>query len=114
MPVCETLNESVDRVLVPNLTIIVESVQEDSRDDSHIVVNYLLGESLEVLEDSQLQRLIENAPGESTMVLKEERTATFRGVGAGQCTKNMTFLDDVVNLERVVIELLHHQNMLFV
>ena len=76
------------------MTNAVESVQEDSRDDSHIVVSHLLGEGLEVFDDSQLQRLIENAPGESTMVL-EESTATFRGVGAGQCT----FLEDVVNLE---------------
>ena len=59
----------------------------------------MLGESLEVLDDSQLQRLIDNAPRESTMVLEEERTATLRGVGAGQCTENVTFLDDVVNLE---------------
>ena len=99
MPVCEIRNESVERVVVPNLTNVVENVEEDSRDDSHIVVSHLLGESLELLDDSQLQRLIENAPGESTMVLEEERTATFGGVGAGQCTENVTLLDDVVNLE---------------
>ena len=99
MPVCEVRKESVEGVVVPNLTSVVESIQEDSRDDSHIVVSHLLGESLEVLDDSQLQRLIENAPGESTIVLEEERTAIFRGVGASQCTENVTFLDNVVNLE---------------
>ena len=99
MPVCGICKESAEGVVVPNLTIVVESVEEDSRDDSHIVKSHLLGESLEVLDDSQLQRLIKNAPGESTMVLEEKRTVTFRGVGAGQCTENMTFLDDVVNLE---------------
>ena len=91
MPVCEIRKESAEGVHVPNLTNVVASAQEDSRDNSHIVVSHLLGESLEVLDDSQLQRLIENAPGESTMVLEEERTATFRGVGAGQCTENVTF-----------------------
>ena len=99
MPVCEIREESAEVVVVPNLTNVVESVQEDTRDDSHIVVSHLLGESLEVLDDSQLQRLMENSPGESTMVLEEERIATFRGVGAGQCTENVTFFDDVVNLE---------------
>ena len=99
MPVCEIRKESVEGVVVPNLTNVVGSVQEDSRDDSHIVVSHLLGESLEVLDDSQLQRLIENGPGECTMVLVEERVATFRGVAARQCTENVTFLDDVVNLE---------------
>ena len=99
MPVCEIRKESAEGVVVPNSTNVVESIQEDSRDDSHIVVSHLLGESSEVLDDSQLQRLIENAPAESTIVLEGERTTTFRGVGAGRCTENVTFLDDVVNLE---------------
>ena len=99
MSVCGICKESVEGVVVPNLTNVVESVQEDSRDDSQIVVSQLLTESSEVLDDSQLQRLIENAAGESAMVLEQERTATFRGVGAAQCTENVTFSDDVVSLE---------------
>ena len=75
------------------MTNVIESMQVDSRDDSHVVVSHLLGESLDVLDDNGSRQLIENAPLEFGTVLQEERAAAaVRGVTAGQFTENGTFL----------------------
>ena len=103
MPVGEVHMESAERVIVPNLINVVESVQDDTRDDSHIIMSHLLGEGLDVLDDSELRQLIENAPVEFGTVLEEERsTADVRGVTTGQFTENVTFLDNAVYLERII------------
>ena len=52
VPVCEIRRESTEGVDVPNLPNVVESVQNVSHDESQITVSHLLGESLEVLNDS--------------------------------------------------------------
>ena len=51
-PVYEIRQESTERVDVPNLPNVVESVQNVSHHESQITVSHLLGESLEVLDDS--------------------------------------------------------------
>ena len=55
MPVCEIRQESTEGVVVPNLPNVVESMQDVSHDESQIIVSHLLGESLEVLDDSGLR-----------------------------------------------------------
>ena len=62
MPVCEIRKESAEGVVVLNLPNVVEGVLGDSHNESQIIVSHLLGESLEVLDDSGLRRLIENVP----------------------------------------------------
>ena len=61
MPVGEVLMENADMVNVQNLTKIIGSLQGDGRDDSHIIVSHSLGESLDVLDDSEIRQLIEIA-----------------------------------------------------
>ena len=53
MPVWEVHMESSEGVIIPDVTNVVEGMQEDSRDGSHIVVSHLLGENLEVLDDNR-------------------------------------------------------------
>ena len=75
-------------------------MQGVSHYESQIVVSLLLGESLEVLDDSGLRQLIENVPVEFGNGLDEEKScAVVRGVNVGQVTESVTFLDDVMNLE---------------
>ena len=62
IPLCETRNESIDGVVVPNLPNVVEDVHDVSHDESQIIVSHLFGESLEVLDDSGLRHLIEHVP----------------------------------------------------
>ena len=63
-------------------------------------VSHLLGESLEVLDDSGLRQLIENVPVEFGSGLEEDQScAVVRGVSVGQVTESVTFLDDVMDLE---------------
>ena len=52
MPVCEVCMESAEGVVVPNLPDAVESVEDDDRYESQIIVSHLIGESLGVLDDS--------------------------------------------------------------
>ena len=100
MPVCEIRKESAEGVIVPNLPNVVESMQGVSHDESQVIVSHLVGESLEVLDDSGLRQLIENVPVEFGSGLEEEQScAVDRGVSVGQITENATFLDDVMNLE---------------
>ena len=75
-------------------------MQGVSHDESQIIVSHLLGESLEVIDDSGLRQLIENVPVEFGSGLVEEQScAVVRGVSVGQNTESVTFLDDVMNLE---------------
>ena len=76
MPVCQVREKSTEGVVVPNLPNIVESVHDVSHDESQIIVSPLLGESLEVLDDSGLRQLIENLPVEFGIGLEEERFGT--------------------------------------
>ena len=100
MPVCEIRKESAEGVVVPNLPNVVEIMQGVSHDESQIIVSHLLGESLGVLDDSGLRQLIENVPVEFGSGLVEEQScAVVRGLSVGQITENVTFLDDVMNLE---------------
>ena len=100
MPVCEIRKEAAEGVIVPNLPNVVEGVQGDSHDESQIIVSHLLGEGLEVLDDSGLRQLIENVPVEFGIGLEEERScAVVRGVSVGQNTESVTFLDDVMDLK---------------
>ena len=63
-------------------------------------MSHLLGESLDVLDDSRLRQLIENGPVEFGTVLEEKRSAAdVRGVNVGQFTENVTIFGDVVDLE---------------
>ena len=100
MPVCEIRQESIEGVDVPNLPNVVESVQTFSHDESQIVVSHLLGESLEVLDDSELRQLIENVPVQFETGLEEERSDAVVGrVGIGLFTETVTFLDNIMDLE---------------
>ena len=100
MPVCEFRKESAEGVVVPNLPNVVESMRGVSHYESQIVVSLLLGESLEVLDDSGLRQLIENVPVEFGSGLDQEQScAVVRGVNVGQVTESVNFLDDVMNLE---------------
>ena len=72
VPVGDGQMESAERVNVHSLTNVVENVQGDSRADSQIIVSHLLGESLDVLDDSGLRQLFENAPVEFGTVLEGE------------------------------------------
>ena len=100
MPVCEMRNESAEGVVVPNLPNAVERMQGVSHDESQIIVSYLLGERLEVLDDSGLRQLIKNVPVEFGSGLDEEQSsAVDRGVSVGQITESVIFLEDVMNLE---------------
>ena len=75
-------------------------MQGVSHDESQIIVSHLLGESLEVLDESGLRQLIENVPVESGSGLDEKQScAVVRGVTVGQITESVTFLDGVMNLE---------------
>ena len=76
MPVCEVRNECTEVVVVPNLTNVVQSFQEDRRDDSHMVVIPLIAERLEVVDYSQLQQLIKNSPREFGSVLESTTDST--------------------------------------
>ena len=101
MPVCEVRKESIEGVVLPNLRNVVECVKDDSHDESQIIVSHLLGESSDVLDDSGLRQLIGNVPAEFRALLQVERSAAdVRGVSACQFIENVTFLDNVVNLER--------------
>ena len=83
--------ESAKRINIPSLTNIGESVEGDGCDDSHTLVSPLLGESLDVLDDSGLRQLIENAQVEFATRLEEEQsTAEFGDITAGQFTENVT------------------------
>ena len=87
MPVCEIRKESTEGVVVPNLPNVVASVQDVSHDESQNNVSHLLGESLEVLDDSGLLQLIENVPVEFGAGLEEEKSGVVvRGVSVGQIT----------------------------
>ena len=100
MPVCEIRKESVERVDVTNLPNAAERVQDVSHDEIQIIVSHLLGEVLEGLDESGLRQLIENVPEPFETGLEDERScAVDRGVSVGQITENVTFLDDVINLE---------------
>ena len=62
-------------------------------------MSHLLGGSLEVLDDSELRQLIENAPVQIETELSEERScAIVGGMDVGQITESVTFLDDVVDV----------------
>ena len=100
MPVCEVHMESAEGVSVSDLPNVAESVQDDSGVESHYIMSHFLGESLDVLDDSGLRQLIQNAPVEFGTVLEEERS-TFDVIGdsAGQFTENVTFLDNADDLE---------------
>ena len=90
MPVCEVHMESAEGVIVPDLPHVVEIVQGDGRDESQNIVSHLLGESLDVPDDSGLRQLIENVPAEFGAVLEEERsTFVVGGVKTGQFTENV-------------------------
>ena len=113
VPVCEFCQESTEGVDVPNLPNVVESVQGDSHDETHIIVSHLLGESLEVLDDSGLRQLIENVPVHCETGIEEERSeAVVGGVGIGHFTETVTFLHKVMDLG-VAIGLRRHQKMSF-
>ena len=100
MQVCEIRKGSIKGVVVPNLSNVVESFQDVIHDESQIIVNHLLGESLDVLDDSGLRQLIENVPVELGSELEEERSrSVVKGVSVGQFTENVTLLDNVMNLE---------------
>ena len=100
LPVCEIRKESAGGVGVTNLPNAAESIQYVSHDESQIIVSHLLGENLEVLDESGLGQLIENVPETFETGLEEERPcAVDRGVSVGQITESVTFLDDVMNLE---------------
>ena len=100
MPVCEVPQESTEGVDVPNLPNVVESVRNFSHDESQIIVSLLLGESLEVLDDSGLRQLIENVPVQFETGLEEERSdVVVSGVGVGHFAETVNFLDNVMDLE---------------
>ena len=100
MPFCEIRMESTEGVVVLNLPNVVEGVRDVGHDEGEIIVSHLLGGSLDVLDDSGLRQLIENIPVEFGAGLEEERSgAVVRGVSVGQLTENMTFLDNVMDLE---------------
>ena len=102
MPVCETRKESIEGVVVPNLPIVVESLQDVSHDESQIIESLLLGESMDVLDDSRLPQLIENFLVEFGTELEGERSeSAVKGVSVGQYTENLTFLDNVMDLKTV-------------
>ena len=81
MPVCEIRNESTEGVVVPNLPNVVDSMPDVSQDESQIIVSPLLGESLEMLDDSGLRQLIENVPVELETGLEEERSEAVERSG---------------------------------
>ena len=63
-----------------------------------------------MLDDRGLRQLIENVPVELETGLGGERSeAVVRGVAVGQFTENVTFLDNVMDLESGN----RHQKMLF-
>ena len=100
MPVCEICKESTEGVVVPNFPKVVESVGDVSHDESQLIVSHLLGEGLEVLDNSRLRQLIENVTVEFGTGLEEERSGPIvRGVRVGQITEHLTFLDNVMDLE---------------
>ena len=99
LPVCEIRQESTEGVDVTKLPIVVESFQNVSHDESQTIVSHLLGESLEVLDESELRQLIENVPVQFETGLEEERSeVVVGGVGIGQFTEIVTYLDNVMDL----------------
>ena len=99
MPVCEIRQELTEGVDVTNLPNVVESVQNVSHDKSQNIVSHLIGEILEVLDESGLRQLIENVPEQFGTGLEEKRSEAVVGeVGVGQFTENVTFLDNVMDL----------------
>ena len=52
MPVGEVHMNSAEKVNQPNLTNVVESVEDNGHDDSHVIVSHLLGECIDVLDDN--------------------------------------------------------------
>ena len=62
-------------------------------------MSHLLGERLDVLVDSGLRRLIENVTVEFGTREEERSAALVSGVSAGQSTENVTFSDNVADLE---------------
>ena len=60
MPVVRSPQGVYEGIVLPILPNVVESVRDDSHDESQIIVSHLLGESLDVLDDSGLRQLIEN------------------------------------------------------
>ena len=100
MPVCEIRKESAEGFVVPNLPNVDEGVEGDSHDESKIIGSHLIGEGLEVLDDSGLRQLIENVPVQFETGLEEERSeAVVGGVGFGHFTETGSFLDIVMDLE---------------
>ena len=100
MPVGEVSVESAEKVNVLNLTNILESVQCVSPDDSHIIVSPLISESLDVLDDCEVQQLVEIAPVQFAIVLEGEwSTVDFRRVATGQFTEHVTFQCKASDLE---------------
>ena len=92
MPLDEVYMESAEKVNVQKLTDTVESVQVDNRDDNLIIINHLLGESLDVLDDSRLRQLIEKDAVEIGAVSERKApTADIRGDTTGQFMENVTF-----------------------
>ena len=113
MPVYEIRKESTERVAVANLPNVVESVGDVSHDESQIFLSHLLGECLEVLDDTGLRQLNGNIPEEFGTGLEEERSgATVRGVSVGQITENVTIWT-MLWTWRVGIGIRHHQTILF-
>ena len=83
-----------------DLIDFVEGVEGDNRDDSHFIVILLLGESSDVLDDCGLQQLIENDPVKFGTALEGESVTEFEKVTAGRITESVTFLDNVVEVEK--------------
>ena len=100
MSVFEIRRESSEGVVVPDLPNVVESKEDVGHHESQIIVSLLLGESLEVLDDSGLRQLFDNVPVEFGTRLEEERSGdVVKGVSVGQITKYVTFLDNAMDLE---------------
>ena len=100
MPVFEIRQESIEGVDVPNFPNVFESAQNVRHVESQIIVSHLFDESLEVLDDSGLRQLIEKVPVQFESGLEQERSkVVMEGVGIVQLTENMTFLDNVMDLE---------------
>ena len=100
MPLCEIRKESAEGVVVPNLPNVDGSVEGDSHDENKNIVSHLIGECLEMLDDSGLRQLVENVPVQFETGLEEERSeAVVGGVGIGHFTETLSFLDIVKDLE---------------
>ena len=90
---------STERFQGQHLTTDVEAVQISSGDYNRVVMSGFLGESLNVLDDSGLQHLIENDPGDFRTMLEERKSAAdLREVTTGHITENLTLLDNTDDL----------------